>query len=142
MKYILLVALLILLCIFTYPTRQNKINISGYNHAVPINYQEGFMSDNMSDNSSDNMSDNTLKNANIRDAIPYHLLNDILEQPRLNESLSCVNSRSCYAVDFNRALEKNGSFRQITNNYKRNFPDSCSAPKQELVLNFYKNNPL
>ena len=71
---------------------------------------------------------------------PYHLLNDIMEQPRLKESISCVDSRSCYATDFQRTIEKTGDFKQLTNNYKRKYPDSCSAPLQELVLNFYKIN--
>jgi len=69
---------------------------------------------------------------------PYHLLGDELKPPREKEALSCVNSRSCYATDFQRAIEKTGNFRQFTNNFKRGTPDSCTAPYQELVLNFYK----
>jgi hypothetical protein len=73
---------------------------------------------------------------------PYHLLSDMLSPPRTKESISCVDSRSCYAVDFNRMVSKTGNFRQFTNNYKRNYPDSCSSPYQELVLNFYKADPM
>ena len=73
---------------------------------------------------------------------PYHLLADEMSVPRDNESLSCVNSRSCYATDFQRMVDKTGNFRQMTNNYKRSYPDSCSAPYQELVLNFYKADPM
>ena len=73
---------------------------------------------------------------------PYHLLSDILSPPRTKEAISCVDSRSCYAVDFNRMVSKTGNFRQFTNNYKRNYPDSCSSPYQELVLNFYKAEPM
>lgn len=69
---------------------------------------------------------------------PYHLLNDVMDQPRLTESISCVNSRSCYATDFQSSIQKTGNYAQMTNNYKRKYPDSCSAPIQELVLNFYK----
>jgi len=69
---------------------------------------------------------------------PYHLLSDFMEQPRFKESISCVDSRSCYATDFQRTIEKTGNFNQLTNNYKRKYPDSCTAPLQELVLNFYK----
>lgn len=69
---------------------------------------------------------------------PYHLLSDELSPPRMDESLSCVNSRSCYATDFERMVSKTGNYRQLTNNYKRGYPDSCSSPFQELVLNFYK----
>ena len=73
---------------------------------------------------------------------PYHLLSDILPPPREKESISCVNSRSCYATDFDRMISKTGTFRQMTNNYKRGYPDSCSSPYQELVLNFYKADPM
>lgn len=73
---------------------------------------------------------------------PYHLLSDMLQPPRVKESISCVNSRSCYATDFDRMVSKTGNFRQLTNNYKRGYPDSCSAPYQELVLNFYKADPM
>lgn len=73
---------------------------------------------------------------------PYHLLSDILSPPREKESISCVNSRSCYAADFDRMVSKTGNFRQMTNNYKRGYPDSCSSPYQELVLNFYKADPM
>lgn len=73
---------------------------------------------------------------------PYHLLADELAPPRVKETISCVNSRSCYATDFERMVSKTGNFRQMTNNYKRGYPDSCSAPYQELVLNFYKADPM
>uniref|UniRef100_A0A6C0IHS7 Uncharacterized protein n=1 Tax=viral metagenome TaxID=1070528 RepID=A0A6C0IHS7_9ZZZZ len=72
---------------------------------------------------------------------PYHLLSDEMGMPREKEALSCVTSRSCYASDFQRILEKNGSFRQLTNNYKRGYPDSCSGLQQELTMNFYKTRP-
>jgi hypothetical protein len=80
--------------------------------------------------------------ANLYNNQPYHLLNDEMSPPRVNETISCVNSRSCYATDFQRMVDKTGNYRQMTNNYKRNYPDSCSAPHQELVLNFYKTDPM
>ncbi len=73
---------------------------------------------------------------------PYHLLNDEFVPPREKETISCVNSRSCYAVNFDRMVDKVGNYRQLTNNYQRGYPDSCSAPYQELVLNFYKADPI
>jgi hypothetical protein len=78
--------------------------------------------------------------ANIYNNKPYHLLSDIMMPPRTNETISCVNSRSCYATDFDRMVDKTGNYRQWTNNYKRNYPDSCTSPYQELVLNFYKTD--
>jgi hypothetical protein len=85
---------------------------------------------------------NTPGPADVYNDQPYHLLSDMLSPPRTKESISCVDSRSCYAVDFDRMVSKTGNFRQFTNNYKRNYPDSCSAPYQELVLNFYKADPM
>jgi len=76
--------------------------------------------------------------ANLYNNTPYHLLGDEMSPPRLQETISCVNSRSCYATDFERMISKTGNYRQMTNNYKRGYPDSCSAPYQELVLNFYQ----
>lgn len=80
--------------------------------------------------------------ADVYNNQPYHLLEDEMSPPRVNETISCVNSRSCYATDFQRMVDKTGNYRQMTNNYKRNYPDSCSAPYQELVLNFYKADPM
>jgi len=84
---------------------------------------------------------NTPNSADLYNRQPYHLLGDEFSPPRENETISCVNSRSCYASDFNRLVSKTGNYRQSTNNYKREYPDSCSAPYQELVLNFYKVDP-
>ena len=67
----------------------------------------------------------------------YQLLADELKP--LESGISCVNSRSCYAVDFERLPQKTGNFRQFTNNYKHGYPDSCSAPFQELTLSFYES---
>jgi hypothetical protein len=88
------------------------------------------------------VSANTYGDANIYNDQPYHLLNDYLTPPRMTESISNVNSRSCYASDFERMISKTGNYSQMTNNYKRGYPDSCSSPYQELVLNFYKADPM
>jgi len=68
----------------------------------------------------------------------YLLLEDELKGMPADSGISCVNSRSCFATDFDRLQEKTGNFRQLTNNYKRGYPDSCSSPFQELVLSFYE----
>lgn len=85
---------------------------------------------------------NTPGPANVYNSDPYHLLGDELPPPRVEETISCVNSRSCYAADFERMVSKTGNYRQMTNNYKRGYPDSCSAPYQELVLSFYQADPM
>jgi hypothetical protein len=74
---------------------------------------------------------------------PYQLLKDVLPPAPISkdgeEQISKVNSRSCYATDFKRLLESS-SYRQMTNNYKHGYPDSCSAPYHELVTSFYKDD--
>ena len=70
---------------------------------------------------------------------PYQLLKDELPSVGPPDAISCVNSRSCYATDFSRLLESS-SYRQLTNNYRHGYPDSCSAPFQEMVLSFYKTD--
>lgn len=71
---------------------------------------------------------------------PYRLLKR--KGTCMPETISGVTSRSCYATDFPRLIERVGNYAQQTNNYKRNLPDSCSAPFHELVLSFYKAEPL
>ena len=71
---------------------------------------------------------------------PYHLLSDVLGKTR--DSLSSVTSRSCYATDAEAYLSRVGNFRQLTNNYKRQYPDHCSSARHELVLNFYEAKPI
>jgi hypothetical protein len=77
--------------------------------------------------------------AEVYNEHPYHLLSDIMSSPSDKESLSKINSRTCYATDFEQTVTKTGNYRQTTNNYKRNYPDSCSGWNQELTLNFYKS---
>lgn len=72
---------------------------------------------------------------NFANRSSYLLLEDELKG--MDSGISCVNSRSCFASDFGRLQEKTGNFRQLTNNYKRGYPDSCSSPFQELVNSFY-----
>ena len=48
------------------------------------------------------------------------------------------NALSCYAKDFWRGHERVGNYRQETNNYKQDYPDSCSSARGEFVLGFYQ----
>ncbi len=70
---------------------------------------------------------------------PYALLKGWME-PKDAEAVraGAYNAERCYEADFERRLERTGNFRQMTNNYKRGDPDSCTAPNQEAVLGFYK----
>jgi hypothetical protein len=51
-------------------------------------------------------------------------------------------AKKCHELDFQTRLERTGNFRQMTNNYKRGDPDSCSAPIQDMTLAFYKTDPV
>lgn len=66
---------------------------------------------------------------------PYALLNGVLP---LATRKTAPTSQRCYEADFQPRLEKGGNYRQLTNNYKRAAPDSCSGPLHEFVLSYYK----
>jgi len=66
---------------------------------------------------------------------PYNLLKDVLPEAVVRVS---PTSERCFQSDFQTRIEKTGNFRQLTNNYKRGEPDSCSSPLHEFVLSFYK----
>lgn len=71
---------------------------------------------------------------------PYNLLEELPPAPR--GSISCLTAGCCAETDFETRTNLTGNFLQRTNNYKREFPDSCSAPLTELNLAFYNNSVL
>ncbi len=70
--------------------------------------------------------------------IPYTLLEDHLETTRQDVPHYGENALSCHAKDWWRSHEKTGNYRQETNNYRQDYPDSCTTGFQEGVLSFYK----
>jgi len=70
---------------------------------------------------------------------PYSLLLGWL--PSATEP-TYTTAETCRGLDFQPRLERTGNFRQLTNNYKRAGPDSCSGPIQDLTMAFYKNVPV
>ena len=70
---------------------------------------------------------------------PYALLTGWLP---LAEDPKYLTAQGCHESDFQIRLERTGNFRQLTNNYKRGDPDSCSAPIQDLALSVYKTEPI
>jgi hypothetical protein len=72
---------------------------------------------------------------------PYTLLEGVLPSLEGNKP-SGLDAEGCYKGDFQNRLQRTGNFRQLTNNYKRGTPDSCSAPLTELVTSFYQVEPL
>lgn len=52
--------------------------------------------------------------------------------------LSALDSKQCADEDSSRILEPVSNYGQQTNNYRRNYPDNCSAPLTEFVGAFYQ----
>lgn len=81
--------------------------------------------------------------ADLNPRVPYHLLQGVLENaPVDNQDNTELNACACYTIDFANRIQRTGNYTQLTNNYKRANPDSCSAPFHELVNNFYKKQTL
>lgn len=72
---------------------------------------------------------------------PFSLLKGVLPLKDIQTG-GLLNSKTCYESDFQNRLEKTGNFKQLTNNYKRNDPESCSSPFQEFVTAYYDVKPL
>ena len=68
----------------------------------------------------------------------YLLLKDTLQGRPGNTIADGPNSQQCFQIDWSRNQERAGSYAQGTNNFKHNYPDSCSAWNHDLVLDFYK----
>ena len=70
----------------------------------------------------------------------YDLLNGVLQGKAEPRKAIGPTSQSCYEKDFYRTFERAGNYSQKTNNYIHSYPDSCSAPNHDLILNFYEHN--
>jgi len=69
----------------------------------------------------------------------YRLLTDMLpsSDPK-GVIVTTNNSETCRLLDDSVSLQDASDYSQRTNNYKRDYPDSCSSPWHELTLNFYQ----
>jgi hypothetical protein len=75
--------------------------------------------------------------------VPYHLLQGVLDDAAVDDQPNTAfNAQACYESDFANRIQLTGNYSQMTNNYRRKNPDSCSAPVHELVNNFYKPSTL
>jgi hypothetical protein len=72
----------------------------------------------------------------------YALLKGWLPEAAMEAGRPKLTAQSCYETDFQARLERTGNYRQLTNNYKRGTPDSCSAPLTEMVLGVYQPDPV
>ena len=73
-------------------------------------------------------------------AEPYQLLRDELPSVGPPDVISKVTAQSCFMGNFERLLEPTANYRQMTNNFKHGYPDSCTSPFHELVGSFYKGD--
>lgn len=128
-----------LLIIFLLQTRM----FYGYNPIVRprLEVKEAFQNAEMVENVEDiNLNGMSPADATLNQPRqPYSLLLGWLQpasQPKY------VNAEECRSLDFQTRLERTGNFRQLTNNYKRGDPDSCSGPIEDLTLSFYKTTPI
>lgn len=70
----------------------------------------------------------------------YNALNDWL--PEATAKYSAIKSGCCYETSFQSRVEMVGNYKQMTNNYKHAYPDTCSMPFKELLMTFYKPQTL
>ena len=71
-------------------------------------------------------------------ALDYRLLADVLPLALPEEVARYdITSEVCRTLDASEDMKLNGDYSQRTNNYLRKFPDSCSAPRHEMLLDFY-----
>ena len=66
----------------------------------------------------------------------YSILADVMPTKGSEGNLT---SKTCFQSDFLAQSEKTGNYIQRTNNIRHARPDSCSAPRTELVNAFYEN---
>lgn len=106
-----------------------------------VNTVEAFQTDTkVSENEDINLNGMSPADASLtQPREPYSLLLGWL--PLATET-KYTNAEQCRSLDFQTRLERTGNFRQLTNNYKRGDPDSCSGPVQDLTLAFYKTTPI
>lgn len=67
---------------------------------------------------------------------PYTLLEN-LPAYRGQTGVTTIGSQSCYGRDSaNQRMES--SYAQMVNNYRHEYPDSCTGTRQEMILGVYK----
>jgi hypothetical protein len=69
----------------------------------------------------------------------YLLLGDTIKGYPSNTKAKGPSSKQCLQIDWASAnMQKTGSYKQVTNNYKHTYPDTCNSLNQDLILDFYK----
>lgn len=66
---------------------------------------------------------------------PYTLLD--LPAYRGKSGVTTIGSQSCYQRDSTNQRMKS-SYAQMVNNYRHDYPDTCSGTRQEMILGVYQ----
>lgn len=69
---------------------------------------------------------------------PYTLMNDALRPLELGQGHELITAQKCYDRDFKAQTSLVGNYAQRTNNVMTTYPDTCTGPRQELILGFYE----
>jgi hypothetical protein len=129
MKWFLGVTLLVILLVFIYTRSMPPVKQSGV--------KEPFMGFINSHAEQKNSPDGRAPDlAVFQQGLP---LQDILVPVY---SLSPLTAGDCANLDVSRIQEVGGQYVQRTNNYKRDYPDTCTAPLTEFVGAVYASQKL
>jgi hypothetical protein len=79
--------------------------------------------------------DSFLPNAEAFPEGPQVALKDFM---KVKTGLTSMSAKSCMDEDKARQSEVGGQYVQRTNNYRRDYPDNCSASRSEFVGSVYE----
>ena len=70
--------------------------------------------------------------------VPYTLMGDAIKPLEMGQVHELITSQKCYDRDFKAQTSLVGNYTQRTNNVMTTYPDTCTGPRQELILGFYE----
>lgn len=69
---------------------------------------------------------------------PYTLMGDVMKPLETGQGHELITAQKCYDRDFKAQNSLVGNYVQRTNNVMTTYPDTCTGPRQELILGFYE----
>lgn len=69
---------------------------------------------------------------------PYVLMGDAIRPLEMGSKHELITAQKCYDRDFKSQTSLVGNYAQRTNNVMTTYPDTCTGPRQELILGFYE----
>jgi hypothetical protein len=69
-----------------------------------------------------------------REDQPFHLLGDWFPAAKGSKPMGAA---ACFKADYEQQHTCTRNFEQRTNNFKRDYPDSCTGSPQEFTMGFY-----